>query len=96
MRRTLTALVAVIGSTAAMLAVPTPAQAIPTLVQVRTTATQTGARFTAGTGAIRAWQLCETPSGQTNWYSYGPWVGINRWSWTGTCTIIRDRGFQVR
>jgi hypothetical protein len=94
-KRALLSSIAAITATAAMAAVPTPAQAYPSSIQFATTATQTGARFTAGSGGIRAWQYCESSSGQTNWYSYGPWVGIYAWSWTGTCYIIRNRGFDV-
>ena len=81
----------------AVLAPAVPALAWPDNVVVTQTSNQTGAYYYGGSGSVRAWQYCETPSGQTDWYSYGPWQG-SQWtySWTGTCTIIRDRGFDVR
>jgi hypothetical protein len=98
MKRVFLSSLAAVGATAAVLAVPAPAHAWPdpNSVYPHFTPTRTAFMYTVGTGSLRAWQYCETPSGQTNWYSYGPWVGKNIWSWTGTCTIIRNRGFDTR
>jgi len=84
-------LVASAATMGCLVAVAAPANAWPSGVYVNTTPTQTGAKFTSGTGHIRAGQICETSNGQTDWYSYGPWVGINTASWTGSCTYIRER-----
>ncbi|MEJ3745600.1 hypothetical protein WEI85_20200 [Actinomycetes bacterium KLBMP 9797] len=94
MKRSVLALAAT-GATAAALAVPVPAQAAPGSIQLRYTNTQTSVMFRSGTGIIRAWQYCQSSSGQTNWYSYGPWVGIGRWSTTGSCTVILRRGYNT-
>ncbi|MEU7655883.1 hypothetical protein AB0C41_28120 [Micromonospora taraxaci] len=85
-----------VGCTAAMLATASPAMAAPGGILHAYPPNTTLVAYTTGTGEIRAWQYCETPNGQTNWYSYGPWVGINTWSQTGTCTIVRSRGYQTR
>lgn len=66
-----------------------PASALPTTWQITAAGNPAGARFSAGTGHIRAVQLCETTNGQTDFYQTGPWVGINTWSWTGTCQNYR-------
>src|SRR5262245_13117636 len=80
----------------AVLAMASPAWAgWPGGIYYSETPTQTGARYTTGSGYIRAWQYCESSNGQTNWYSWGPWQTINVWSWTGTCSIIRSRGYTT-
>ncbi|MEH0927049.1 hypothetical protein [Micromonospora sp. CPCC 205558] len=96
MRRGLVYSLTAVGCTAAMLGVATPAMAAPGGVLRAYTANTTFMAYTVGTGEIRAWQYCESSNGQTNWYSYGPWVGINTWSQTGTCTVIRSRGYDIR
>jgi len=73
-----------------------PAQALPTQWQLTAGHNPTGAKFTAGTGHIRSWQYCETPSGQTDFYITGPWVGINTWSWSGNClATYLGHGFDL-
>lgn len=96
MKRGLLYSLTTVGCTAATLAAATPAMAAPSGILFATGPNRTAVSYTSGTGQIRAWQLCETPSGQTNWHSVGPWVGRGAWSETGTCTIVVDRGFDVR
>jgi hypothetical protein len=95
MRRTVTIAAAIIA-TAGGLAVAAPAQAIPTTFRVTLAHNPTGAIYTAGTGHIRAWQECETASGQTDYYIYGPWAAKNVWSWTGNCgAVYRAHGADL-
>ncbi|MEU8819978.1 hypothetical protein [Actinoplanes sp. NPDC048796] len=96
MTRSLAAVTAAAAMTTALLAVPTAAQAAPSRIQTRYTSTTTSVRFTAGTGLIRAWQDCESSSGQTEFRQYGSWKTINNWSTTGSCsTRIIKRGWQT-
>jgi hypothetical protein len=96
MTRSLVAVATAAATTTALLALPTAAQAAPGGVQTRYTSTQTSVRYTSGTGLIRAWQDCESSSGQTIFRQYGSWKGINNWSTTGRCTIrIVKRGWQT-
>ncbi|SNY25017.1 hypothetical protein [Paractinoplanes atraurantiacus] len=96
MTRSLTAVAAATAMTTALLAVPTAAQAAPGGIKTRYTSTQTSVRFTSGTGLIRAWQDCESSSGQTIFRQYGSWRTINNWSTAGPCsTRIIKRGWQT-
>lgn len=95
MKRHVLALATVAGVVAASLAVPAAAQAKPGSIERANTSTRTAVKFRSGTGIIRAKQLCESSSGQTMWWAYGPWVGINKWSTAGPCTNIRSRGYDT-
>ena len=94
MRTTLT-IAATTACGAVVLGMCTPAQALPTNPRAYPDGARTRAIFTAGTGHIRAKQVCESSSGQTDWTSYGPWVGRGVNSYTGTCSIIRSRSYDV-
>jgi hypothetical protein len=95
MTRTLIAGVATAAATAALLAVPTAAQAAPGGITWSNTSTRTSVKYTTGTGIIRARQMCESSSGQTNWYVYGNWAGRNVWSTTPACTYVVSRSYQT-
>jgi hypothetical protein len=92
---TLSATTAVFLGAALTVAAPA-ADAWPSQVQTTLAHNPTGARYTAGTGWVRAWQYCETNNGQTDFYQDGPWVGINTWSWTGSCANYRGHGFDIQ
>jgi len=95
-RVALSAAAAVAGAVAALTVAVPAANALPTTVSLTTGHNPTGAIFTAGTGHIRSWQLCESSNGQTDFYINGPWVGINTWSWSGNClAYYRGHGFDV-
>ncbi|MBL7253532.1 hypothetical protein [Paractinoplanes lichenicola] len=96
MTRAFAGIAAAAFTTAALLAVPSAAQAAPTGIQTRYTSTQTSVRYTSGFGMIRAWQDCESSSGQTTFRQYGPWRTINNWSATPKCsTYIVKRGRET-
>jgi hypothetical protein len=89
MRRALTLAATTAFGAAGLLGASAPAaNALPTNFYV-VGSQPTQALFDAGTGHIRAWQLCETSNGQTDFYLDGPWVGINTWSSSGTCAHYR-------
>jgi len=96
MRKTVALVVAAVA-TAGGLAIAAPAQAVPTTYGITAAHNPTGAVYTAGTGYLRAWQLCETANGQTDSYIYGAWAAKNVWSWTGNCgAIYRSHGVQLK
>jgi len=67
----------------------TAAEAYFTGYQLTVGPPKTSAWGTAGTGSIRAGQMCETSNGQTNWYVYGSWVSTrNVKSVTSSCTYV--------
>lgn len=79
----------------------TPAQAIPTSWTVTRVScggsqTCTQAKYTAGTGQIRATQRCSSSSGQSEFVQYGAWVGKNVISQTPGCTYYLGSGVQRR
>jgi hypothetical protein len=71
------------------------AMAYPSNITEYDQATRTGAKFSSGTGQIRAKQECESSSGQTDWWVYGYWMVKSSTSWTSDCSTILDRGYEL-
>lgn len=76
--------------TVAIASVSSTAMAAPSNITLPIKPTQTGAKFSTGTGQIRAKQECNSSNGQTSWYQYGYWMVRGSTSWTGTCTYITN------
>jgi hypothetical protein len=70
----------------ALVGIGSSAMATPSNITLTIGSTTTSAKFSTGTGQIRAKQECNSSNGQTSWWQYGYWMTRTYTSTTGSCS----------